>query len=313
MLSHVLVRAAAGAAAALTIGGLALAAGPDPSRPPLTGSVPGWTATTASLPAPDADTTLAVVLRAGSSAAEARAVAEWLDGHGLDASRWDDRTGVLRVKGARSRVAAAFDTAFAVYSRSSGSTVAPTTALSVPASLPQIVGVSGVVTGDGYRPTASAAGTPVDSPDCAAYWGEKLSSLWPASLTVEHRSNSLCGYSPKQLRAVQQVPDGYRGAGTKVAIVAAFNDPSVAANTDKYSQLMGEPALTDGQYVHHAPDHPAVSRCGGPNSWTEEQHLDVQAVHAIAPEAKIEYWGRRTAEPPRCSCAFSKRSTQGPM
>lgn len=46
-----------------------------------------------------------------------------------------------------------------------------------------------------------------------------------------------------------------------------------------------------GQYTHHAPQDPDTSRCGGPSAWTTEQHLDVQAAHAIAPDSNIEYWG----------------------
>ncbi len=76
-----------------------------------------------------------------------------------------------------------------------------------------------------------------------------------------------------------------------MAIVGVFDDDTVAANTDTYFTREGLSTLQAGQYTHHAPANPDVTRCGGPSAWTVEQHLDVQAVRAMAPDADIVYWG----------------------
>jgi subtilase family serine protease len=110
-------------------------------------------------------------------------------------------------------------------------------------------------------------------------------------VNVEFRSNSMCGYEPAQLRAMHNLPDEYTGEGATIAIVAAYDDPNVEANTNTYFESVGGAVLKPGQYVHHAPSNPDENRCGGPTAWTEEQHLDVQAVHAMAPDANIIYWG----------------------
>ncbi|RII87879.1 peptidase, partial [Clavibacter michiganensis] len=143
-------------------------------------------------------------------------------------------------------------------------------------------------------PGQASGGSPASSADdgtCAAWWGQRLTDAWPASVDVAHRSNSLCGYGPAQLRRVDDVPAEDRGAGATIAIVAAYDDPDTQADTDTYSRAVGEPAFTAGQYRDHPSASPRTGICGGPTAWTDEQHLDVQAVHAMAPDAAVSYWG----------------------
>ncbi|WP_228515684.1 S53 family peptidase [Agreia pratensis] len=182
-------------------------------------------------------------------------------------------------------------------SAASATTSATTTALASPAATATAPAGAAPATAapTTAAPTAATA-APVTSDDCAAYWGQTLSSEWPESVTVEHRSNALCGYGPQQLRAIHQLPDDATGAGATIAIVGVFDDATVEANTNAYFTKAGAQPLRDGQYTHHAPTKPDNSRCGGPSSWTVEQHLDVQAVHAMAPDANIVYWGSDTCE-----------------
>ncbi len=261
---------------------------PTDGRRTLAATAPGW-ASAAPEVALDARLSATVLLADSATPAEASAARSWLQAVGIDVVRDRESIRALSVTGSASAFASAFDTAFGQTTVDGRAAVAPTRDLSVPREGSAIESVAGLVDTDAMNPSVDPA--PVRSDDCAAYWGQTLSSSWPSSVQVEHRSNALCGYGPTQLRAVHRLPADARGAGATVAIVGVFDDDTVAANTDTYFAREGLSTLRDGQYTHHAPANPNVTRCGGPSAWTVEQHLDVQAVRAMAPDADIVYWG----------------------
>ncbi len=266
----------------------AASAGPTDGRRVLAATAPGW-ASAAPEVALDARLSATVLLADSATPAEVSAARSWLQAVGIDVVRDRESIRALSVTGSASAFASAFDTAFGQTTVDGRAAVAPTRDLSVPREGSAIESVAGLVDTDAMSPSADPA--PARSDDCATYWGQTLSSSWPTSVQVEHRSNALCGYGPTQLRAVHQLPADARGAGATVAIVGVFDDDTVAANTDTYFAREGLSTLRAGQYTHHAPSNPDVTRCGGPSAWTVEQHLDVQAVRAMAPDADIVYWG----------------------
>ncbi|XXM90665.1 S53 family peptidase [Clavibacter nebraskensis] len=321
-----LVAAAALVASALTSTGSASAdAGSAAARAAsglraLGGSAPAWPVASPAVRLGDApaDATIAfTVLLDPARPDAAPAVAAWLRDRGLDVGDARQEVGALPVSGTLALASRAFDTGFARFRVDGREVIAPERTLAVPAVLDAVRGVAGTVQGDVLMPTdaaaddgsaASAAATPVPAPipgqasggspassaddgTCAAWWGQRLTDAWPASVDVAHRSNSLCGYGPAQLRRVDDVPAEDRGAGATIAIVAAYDDPDTQADTDTYSRAVGEPAFTAGQYRDHPSASPRTGVCGGPTAWTDEQHLDVQAVHAMAPDAAVSYWG----------------------
>ncbi|MFT2752599.1 S8 family serine peptidase [Clavibacter sp. Sh2088] len=291
----------------------------------LDGSAPSWPAdgSVARIGDASADATVALTMLLDPTRPDAApAVAAWLRDRGLDVGDARGEVGALPVSGTLALAARAFDTGFARFRVDGHEVVAPERTLAVPAALDAVRGVAGTVQGDVLMPSdaesddtqatggrqAPTAASPVPAPipgqasggspassaddgTCAAWWGQRLTDAWPASVDVAHRSNSLCGYGPAQLRRVDDVPADDRGAGATIAIVAAYDDPDTASDTDTYSRAVGEPAFTAGQYRDHPSTAPRTGICGGPTAWTDEQHLDVQAVHAMAPEAAVSYWG----------------------
>ncbi|WP_237581873.1 S53 family peptidase [Clavibacter phaseoli] len=291
----------------------------------LDGSAPSWPAAASPArigDAPDDATVALTVLLDPARPDAAPAVAAWLRDRGLDVGDARGEVSALPVSGTLALASRAFDTAFARFRVDGREVVAPERTLAVPAALDAVRGVAGTVQGDVLMPTDAEAddaqapadahatdaaspvpapipgqasgGSPASSADdgtCAAWWGQRLTDAWPASVDVAHRSNSLCGYGPAQLRRVDDVPAEDRGAGATIAIVAAYDDPDTQADTDTYSRAVGEPAFTAGQYRDHPSASPRTGICGGPTAWTDEQHLDVQAVHAMAPDAAVSYWG----------------------
>ena len=76
------------------------------------------------------------------------------------------------------------------------------------------------------------------------------------------------------------------GGSRVVAIVDAFDDPNAMSDLSVYSQQYGLPAISAAnfQVVYAAGTQPAQDSTGG---WELEESLDVDMVHALAPNAGI--------------------------
>lgn len=95
------------------------------------------------------------------------------------------------------------------------------------------------------------------------------------------------GYSPADLRSAYNLPaDG--GAGTTIAIVDAYDDPSAELDMGVYRQQFGLPACTTGNGCFRK-----VDQRGGADypptdsSWAQEISIDLDMVSAVAPNAHI--------------------------
>ncbi|GAB3167597.1 S53 family peptidase [Amycolatopsis stemonae] len=141
---------------------------------------------------------------------------------------------------------------------------------------------------DGTRPGVTpAAGDPNS---CARFWAETNNANVPQKYAAGQQSNALCGYTSPQLRAIYSLPSTATGAGQTVGIVGAYNLSTIVADTNRAAGQFGAPALTSGQYNAVLPGaFTDQDRCG-PDSWASEQALDVQAIHEVAPAAKITYY-----------------------
>ncbi|SDE10845.1 S53 family peptidase [Nocardioides lianchengensis] len=226
---------------------------------------------------------------------QVRRAARWLRAQRLAVTAVRRDLGVVEVRGRVGRVERALRTRLVRVETDGVEIVAPARAVSVPRGL-RIQGVAGLVRTPAVPMsiTAPAVTTgPQTSDGCARYWGERVSDRWPARPAVTTRSNRLCGYSPTDLRALHRVPAGITGEGARVGIVGTYDDPAVAQNTDDYFTETGGAPFRPGQYVvHHTAEDDTA--CGDREGWSEEQHLDVQAVHAMAPDAKVVYWASPT-------------------
>ena len=74
------------------------------------------------------------------------------------------------------------------------------------------------------------------------------------------------------------------GGSKVVAIVDAFDDPTVLSDLKKYSKQFGLPAITAAnfQVVYASGSRPAYNA-----GWAQEEGLDVEMAHALAPKAKV--------------------------
>jgi subtilase family serine protease len=86
---------------------------------------------------------------------------------------------------------------------------------------------------------------------------------------------------------------GIDGRGVTVAITDAFAAPTIYQDAQKYNEVHHQPAFKPGQFSQITPPADGYSNiedCGG-NGWYGEETLDVEAVHAMAPGAKVVYVG----------------------
>ena len=97
------------------------------------------------------------------------------------------------------------------------------------------------------------------------------------------------GLSPAAIKSAYQFSTSLTaGSGKTVAVVDAYNDPSVAQDLAVFSSQYGLPACTRATGCFRE-----VNQSGGTSyprtdaGWALEISLDVQWVHAIAPGAKI--------------------------
>jgi subtilase family serine protease len=109
----------------------------------------------------------------------------------------------------------------------------------------------------------------------------------------------VCGYTPVQFRSAYgsaaAVAGGADGRGDTVAIVDAFGSPTMFADANSYAQRNDPKHLLNAaQYSEviapPTPGQEADDQCGA-SGWYGEESLDVEAVHGMAPGAKILFEG----------------------
>ena len=142
----------------------------------------------------------------------------------------------------------------------------------------------------------------INSPVCSSYWGDHTATLstapgpYPKTLPW-----LICGYTPQQIRQAYGADDVKQdGSGVTVGIVDIYASPTIVDDVNRYSANHRLPKLTNKNFKQYVPkglyDVPADDPCG-PQGWYGEQTLDVEAVHSMAPGAKIIYGGIACTDP----------------
>lgn len=150
---------------------------------------------------------------------------------------------------------------------------------------------------DSVSAQGRSAVAPPARAECSAFVGDKTYTA-PAAYGKTTFNTFLCGYTPAQLRSAygldSLVRSGVNGAGQTVAIIDAYASPSIVNDVNQYSAQVGEPGITAATYSQIVPtpgEFVDQEACGFPSGWQGEQTLDVEAVHGIAPGAKVLYVG----------------------
>jgi subtilase family serine protease len=255
--------------------------------------------------------------RYGPSKAELTKATSWLRTQGFRVGSVPKDRIFVSASGSASKVEKAFGVKLAYYKVNGHRVRLASGTLTVPSSVAGAV--AGAVGVNQYVATTSLTRTPravnakaaipAQEPPppagfrnpqpCSAYWGQKIDTKDNPSLYAPYTAPlpyDICGYKPAQLRGAYKlngrVAAGNDGSGVTIAIVDAYDSPTLLKDAQKYYRR-NDPAhpLRSSQFTNLTP--PAVddqAECAG-SGWFDEQALDVESSHAMAPGADILYVG----------------------
>jgi subtilase family serine protease len=238
--------------------------------------------------------------------ADVTAVQSWLSSQGFRVTKTLPSGMFVEASGSVSQVQKTFGTSVHNYSYLGKTVHANATALSLPASTPAAVsgvisGVLGIDQGTTLKkPADTLPGPPpgfrTGVQPCSAYYAQKVATAQPAAYG-KHQPYAPCGYVPQQFQKAYGesglLRSGVDGRGVTVAITDAYASPTIYGDAQKYSKVHNQPLFRKGQFrqITPGPDgYDLIDECGA-QGWYGEETLDVEAVHTMAPGAKIVYVG----------------------
>ena len=255
----------------------------------------------------------AYAARFGPTAASASRVQDYLRSQGLTVTSVAGGRQWVEAKGSAAQLGRAFGTTLTTYAYDGQQLRAPSSEVTVPASVrSDITTVAGLTTSQKRVPrtrrvvpetssrTVAPGATKPTPTECSAYWGQHQQTV--PEVDGQTRVNTYeCGLGPAQLRKIYgttaAVRGGNDGHGETVAIIDAYANPTMLADANRYSKAQGEPTLKRKQYTETKfSPFDLQTECGGEVGWNGEEALDVEAVHAMAPGAKIHYVGAKNCD-----------------
>ncbi|WP_078901023.1 S53 family peptidase [Actinacidiphila yeochonensis] len=232
--------------------------------------------------------------RFGATAAQREAVRSWLTSSGLKVTGSNQH--FLTVTGTVKSAEKAFGTQLHNYAKGSHTYHAPAATASAPASLKgAVLTVTGLdnaprqATHDDTLPPPEAAF--VNSGPFSTYYGSNVDKKLPSAYGSK-AAYTIQGYSGDQLRAAYGAGK-YTGAGVTVAITDAYASPNIVSDSARLAKDTGGQKYRKGQLTQVTPaadGYNSVDECGA-SGWYGEESLDVESVHAVAPDADIVYVG----------------------
>ncbi|MBO0869872.1 MAG: S8/S53 family peptidase [Micromonosporaceae bacterium] len=256
--------------------------------------------------------------RFAPTADQVAAVRQFLTGQGLTVDTVAAGNEWVQASGTTRQVEKAFDTTLRNYRWNGHQLRAPARMVSIPQSIAAYVaGVTGLDTGTMLRrPTSKLrpdathprplgpvtkggrnitpdATVPAPQP-CSTFW-DQHEQVVPAAYGKTRFPTDICGYSPAQIRGAYGVPAG-GGSGVTVGILDAFGAATQPADANAFSQHFGEPVFASGQYTQTLNTPFQLQAQCGEAGWNVEQALDIEAVHGVAPAAKIHYFGAQDCD-----------------
>jgi subtilase family serine protease len=241
------------------------------------------------------------------SQSDVTAVQQWLRSSGFTVDYTPTNNHYVAAEGTVGQANAAFATTLGTYSYQDMLLPAPESQLSVPATLPNISGIIGL---DGSTELVHTNRVGIEAPPSAAfvnaeptslYFGEKrvATTTTPDSTALPTSPNysfAPHGYIPAQIRGAygtqSAVTGGIDGHGVTVAIIDAYASPTILGDANAYATAHGDSAFAANQFsqvVAPGTFKRAPNSRQDPQGWYGEETLDVEAVHGMAPGAKVVY------------------------
>ena len=245
--------------------------------------------------------------RFAPSGSQVESVRSWLRGQGFSVVYTPANNHYVATEGTVAQAQSAFGVGFGVYSVRGKTVRSPRADISIPSSLAGVVSAvvglddSAVFVTTDARVDRNAPASPGfrNSPPLSDYWAEKVSPYaYPAGFTdlaaPPTAPWTVKGYTPAQIKSAYGISGAYDGAGQTVAIIDAYASPTILQDVNQWSVNRGLPTMSPSQLVqvvapgtYRSPQNPAQD----PQGWYGEETLDVEAVHGMAPAAKIVFVG----------------------
>ncbi|MGI5140509.1 MULTISPECIES: S53 family peptidase [unclassified Streptomyces] len=230
--------------------------------------------------------------RFGATKAQVAAVTSWLKAAGLQVTTVTQH--YVAVTGDVAAAERAFGTQLHNYAKGSKTYRAPSKAATAPESLNgAVLTVTGldnaphVARHDDQLPPPSAVFK--NSGPFSSYYGSNIATTLPDAYGTKI-PYAVKGYTGKQLRAAYGA--GTRtGKGVRVAITDAYASPTIAFDAATYANKHGDAAWSTGQLNQVLPKSYKKTKDCDAAGWYGEESLDVEAVHAVAPNANVTYVG----------------------
>lgn len=245
--------------------------------------------------------------RFGATQEQIDAVTKWLKSSGLTITGSTQH--YISVSGDVAAAQKAFATQLHNYRKDNRTYHAPSKAASAPNAL---AGAVLTVTGLDNAPHQSTHKDTLPGPGdgfrnagpFSTYYGQNVAKTLPDAYGTKV-PYAVHGYTGQQLRAAYGAGK-YTGKGVTVAITDAYASPTMASDAATYAKRNGDAAYKKGQYTEVLPAaYNSVDACKA-SGWYGEESLDVEAVHAVAPDANIVYVGGASCNDPDLLDALNK-------
>jgi subtilase family serine protease len=240
------------------------------------------------------------------SPADVGAVQSWLRNQGFSVVATPLNNHYVAAEGTVAQASAAFGAPFGMYNVNGTTVRSPARDLSVPDALSRVVtGVIGLDDSAVFVRTYRVADRNAppsagfrNAPPLSDYYPQLLSPYaFPSGFTAVALPTApwtVRGYTPAQIKGAYGISSAYDGAGQTVAIIDAYASPTILHDVNQWSINRGLPTMSPSQLVQVVP--PGVFRRPqnprqDPQGWYGEETLDVEAVHGMAPAAKIVFVG----------------------
>jgi subtilase family serine protease len=255
------------------------------------------------------------IARYAPTQASVAAAETWLRAQGFKVGAVPSDRLFVAAQGSAAQVERAFGTTLSEYKVNGQSVRLANGTLSVPSSLAGAVsGVVGVneslATNDLSQSLAGAtSASPNQEPPppaafknpepCSASFNSRTDTIDNGSLYAPYSAPlgyDICGYKPGQLESAyglsHSISSGNNGHGVSIAIVDAYDSPTLLKDAEHYFSLNDPSApLPKSQFTNIKPasvDDQAECSASG---WYPEQALDVESSHSMAPGAHIIFVG----------------------
>jgi subtilase family serine protease len=238
----------------------------------------------------------------------------WLASEGFQVGAVSKDRITISASGTAAQVEKAFGTTLKNYKLHGHTVRMAASTMSVPASLSgSVVGALGInqniatpanasATAASTRASAGAATNPfppappafITAPPCGSSYSAKIATVtppfghgYPGKVPYQ-----VCGYKPGQLRSAYNIGSAHTGQGVTVAVIDAYGSSTIARDSARYFRMNdpGHPFANAHFSQLNSTPFTDEAECDA-SSWLNEQAIDVQSVHSMAPDAHILYVG----------------------